>query len=541
MQQAPLLLCPQTLSMVVPHRVKNRDDLVDDDDNDDDIRRRRRRVEQQQAEAASPPRPRRRPKFSKTILAEQHAGKETKAALDEHKIRRLKRQAQHDKKKDLEDDDNDDAASSSSSDYSSVLSSLSEAASSSSRSRHGDERDGALLSPLQQDNNKQQKVVVLFDTTTLEQQWNDWQRHFARRERLLQRILAAPRAGRQQRHEQQQPTTTTDNSNNTTSSSKTPQSCWVRQLREREQAVRRQTLERLLQTTTSSCHADDRERAIFQRRLDVMVETQQQQQQQEQWNNAPSKIAATRAKIRQRVATCRKRCFDWLVYECHSVVPAVFSLMVHCLAHVGIFDGTVGIYEIVKAKITDEWELETTTPCYSLDVAVFVVGAVLMRLSSDLFWWLSDQTYETVKFDLHNRVRLGCWDARLLVWVRDRSLVRITFFMAGFSMCYVSTMLLLSTYMKQPFDQKDELLRRMPSSMMEEAVPQQTLDRISFCTKACQDEIERQGTYVLCKTFLFLSHRPPLTENPFFFCHFVSRKGIFVPPRSGPGVYEFDV
>ena len=132
---------------------------------------------------------------------------------------------------------------------------------------------------------------------------------------------------------------------------------------------------------------------------------------------------------------------------------------------------------------------------YALDLAVFFVGVLLLRLSSDIFWWLSDRNYDCIKFDLHNRLRLGRGDARLLVTVRERPLVRVTFFMTGFSLCYLATMVLLWQYGKQPLDQKDELLRQLPSLTLDRP-PRQTLALISYCSQTCQNEMERQGTSV---------------------------------------------
>jgi len=285
---------------------------------------------------------------------------------------------------------------------------------------------------------------------------------------------------------------------------------------------------------------------MLQRRLDGLL------LQQQSWNNDPNATEAetTTTTIPKRqpqhqpqpTTTFRQQCYDWLVYECNSVVPAVFSLIVHCLAHVGIFDGIGSIVEIVKTKLTSVCELEAT---YSLDIAFFIVGVLLMRLSSDLFWWLSDRTYECVKLDLHNRLRLGCWDARLLVWVRARPLVRVALFMTGFSLCYSSTMVLQSTYLKRPVDQREELLRHMPSVVAAAAAAsstKQTLARISYCSKPCHDEIERQGTcsyyfsiYVVVRS-KYSSKK--LKISPLFL--WISN-GIFVPPTGRFGVYAFHI
>ena len=343
----------------------------------------------------------------------------------------------------------DDASSSSSSEESSLLSSLNGG------------RDAVSLDEQCNDNNKlgnkrqrseqtEQKaneppppVVIILDT--LDRKWDDWERRFAERERLLLRMAS--------------------------SSSRKKNTAYWQQLRQRERAVQRQTLERLIQTEAR----DDAERAIFLQRLDKTYN----------------------ADARQPRKTMPQRCYDGLVLACHSIVPAVLSLIIHCCAHVGIFDGLSTVVESVKSAVLVRLQKHDDGLShfydYALDLAVFFVGVLLLRLSSDLFWWLSDRKYDCVKFDLHNRRRLGCGDARLLVTVRERPLVRVTLFMTGFSLCYVATMVLLMQYCKKPFNQNDELLRHLPS-LAQTRPPRQTLALVSYCSQTCQDEIERQGT-----------------------------------------------
>jgi len=308
------------------------------------------------------------------------------------------------------------SSSSSSSDSSSLLSQLSD---------RSESDDDAL---------RETKTVIIL--ATLEQKWDNLERKFAQRARLLERI------------------------------GKGKSKDFIRQLRDREQKVRRQTLEQLLQTEAR----DAKERAIFQRRLDV-----------ESFSKGHVDDDDAR-----RQQSFRQRCYDCWVFERNSSMPAIFSLVVHCWAHIGIFDGLGSVADAFKTKIAHVWALEST---HSLDVTIFLFGVFLMRLSGDLFWWLSDEAYDRVKFDLHNRLRLQCWDAYILSVVRERDILRVILFMVGFTFTYISTIALLS-YLKQPFDQREELLRDMPSLKWES--PKQTIVE-SFCSNICQVEMKRQG------------------------------------------------
>ena len=294
---------------------------------------------------------------------------------------------------------------------------------------------------------------------TLEQKWDDLERQFAARQRLLERITS----GRSRD--------------------------FVRQLREREQAVRHRTFAQLLQAVEAR---DAAEQERFQKRLDDEDESflkgHPRDHDGDDDSQDPTKIHSPRRR------TLSQRCYEWCVFELNSSVPAMYCLIVHSLAHIAIYQGIGSVTDTIRNKLSDTWD----PPFFTfegplVDVALFFWGVLLLRLTGDLYWWLPDQDYDFVKFDLHNRLRLRCWDACFLSAVRARYILRAALFWTGHYYTYVSTIVLLS-HMQRPFDQRSELLENLPSANLE--APQQCL-LVSFCTKTCQDEIERQGAFVL--------------------------------------------
>ena len=309
----------------------------------------------------------------------------------------------------------DDESSSSSSDDSSILSRLED------RSYYDDS-----------EKEEEDEYELL---RTLEEKWEDLARKFAVREGLLERI------------------------------SRGKSRDFVRQLRQREQAVRHQTFSRLIQTEARN----EDQKKHFQQRLDD--EIFQSFSKGHAGDRDPKSFS--------------RRCYDWCVFELNSSVPAMFSLFVHNVVHITFLDAITSVSDLVRRGLSDCSFFQGP----KLDVAFFCFGILLMRTTGDLFWWLSDQDYDCVKFDMHNRLLLRCWDASVLSAVRARDVLRVALFMTGFYVVYTSTLVLL-TYMQRPFDQTSEILENMPSANLE--APKQAL-LVSFCSNTCQDEIERQG------------------------------------------------
>jgi hypothetical protein len=174
----------------------------------------------------------------------------------------------------------------------------------------------------------------------------------------------------------------------------------------------------------------------------------------------------------------------------NSTIPAVFSVMVHCIAHNGIYDGLNAIFDMIKREVTRASE----SPRIELTffIVTLFLGVLMLRLTGDLFWWLNDRDYDCLKFDYHNRLRLEYRDAKIMSWVRTRDLLRVTLYMVGYHFCYASASV-IHFYVSYLFDQKEALLSELPSVKYgEEGVCLTERDE-SFCSHTCQEEVDRQG------------------------------------------------
>jgi hypothetical protein len=66
------------------------------------------------------------------------------------------------------------------------------------------------------------------------------------------------------------------------------------------------------------------------------------------------------------------------------------------------------------------------------------IAIALMRLSGDLWDWLDKESYNLVKFELHNRESLGYRDAKLFRWLRGYTLLKSCLNMLSFYLLYSS-------------------------------------------------------------------------------------------------------
>lgn len=55
---------------------------------------------------------------------------------------------------------------------------------------------------------------------------------------------------------------------------------------------------------------------------------------------------------------------------------------------------------------------------------LIVVSVVVMRLNGSLWYWVGPNSYRRLKFDLHNRVELGFWDAKVMQYLHRPTLGR---------------------------------------------------------------------------------------------------------------------
>ncbi len=67
------------------------------------------------------------------------------------------------------------------------------------------------------------------------------------------------------------------------------------------------------------------------------------------------------------------------------------------------------------------------------------LGLMIMRLNGYLWFWLGQDSYRLVKFEIHNRLCLQYWDARILSWFRKSKWKPLTvyFSIVGYYLLYI--------------------------------------------------------------------------------------------------------
>lgn len=189
-----------------------------------------------------------------------------------------------------------------------------------------------------------------------------------------------------------------------------------------------------------------------------------------------------------------RRFYNYFTFEMSTNFPAACSLLVHSIVHNTLYDGLHSCFNAISAVFAKSSKSSEVNVC--LFAILFILGVFLMRFTGDLCWWLSDQDYDLVKFDFHNRWRLHYWDARILSSIRVRRILRVAMYMTGYNFCWMATSAFHFS-LERFFDSRDAILEGLPSAKFEEGLGVCLAERKeSICAKSCEAEFRRQGTCV---------------------------------------------
>ena len=122
----------------------------------------------------------------------------------------------------------------------------------------------------------------------------------------------------------------------------------------------------------------------------------------------------------------------WTLFEIHHTVPSSFKLVIICLCHLafhGVLDATT---RIVYHNIFLDYMDKQLFSCF-----LIAIGLILLRANGYLWLFLNDDSYRIVKFDMHNRLRLGCTDAKVLKFFKRETIYGSAANMFGFYFVYV--------------------------------------------------------------------------------------------------------
>jgi hypothetical protein len=143
-----------------------------------------------------------------------------------------------------------------------------------------------------------------------------------------------------------------------------------------------------------------------------------------------------------------------LVMELTHGIKAYTTMLLFCAAH-------MALYECISTAVS---ELTKNVGSYLLvNACTLLLGLFLTRISGYLWWYVDKNTYRCVKFDMHNRIRHGHWDARILRWFRKRPSLQITVGLVGLYLCFIPVVYYQSQ-MLSILDIRQQLPERLPSS-----------------------------------------------------------------------------
>lgn len=288
-----------------------------------------------------------------------------------------------------------------------------------------------------EEENENKNKPELISCPSIQEQWERLERNFVKRDQLLARI------------------------------SRGKNEAFVRQLRYREYLTRHRQREKLVMDQLILSKKEDKS--------DTFQVPHLPQQQVDECNQKRSPFHVL---------------VDFVLYELNSTIPALLCVVLHCVAHIALYELVYYVCDEIKKQLGEFFELSSTFVNRNFYIGMLVVGTLMMRTTGDLLWWLNEKDYACVKFDYHNRYRLGFWDAKVLKYVRGNEVVRAIIFMLGYYLCYMGTYQFY-LYLSKFFDEKSILLAELPSLLQKSSISTGS----ELTNSTCQAEIALQGKF----------------------------------------------
>ena len=155
-------------------------------------------------------------------------------------------------------------------------------------------------------------------------------------------------------------------------------------------------------------------------------------------------------------------------FEFYHTSGGFVTLVFYCLAH-------ISLYELVSNLFLEctRYTQQSQQVVYS---AIFIFALILSRLSGGIFAWVEEDTYDGIKFDCHNRLRLADFDVLILRWFRRHPAIKHTSDIASLYLCFMSVSYFVQYWMLPTLlDARDDILSNLPSL------------RFDFCTTRLQE------------------------------------------------------
>jgi hypothetical protein len=123
--------------------------------------------------------------------------------------------------------------------------------------------------------------------------------------------------------------------------------------------------------------------------------------------------------------------YELAMMEWHITAPALMSLCIHSVAHISMYD----IVDVLAEEFKKKYLRQQHNILLDNSILLFL-GMLLVRWSGYLYWWLNDNDFSCIKLELHNRLKLGFWDAQSMLWIKRRPFFQAMSYFLGYNLCY---------------------------------------------------------------------------------------------------------
>ena len=151
--------------------------------------------------------------------------------------------------------------------------------------------------------------------------------------------------------------------------------------------------------------------------------------------------------------------YHFFLFELYHAVPGYVTMVVYIIAHSSVYEVFYHVY------------LEYISNHFSY-LSILLLGLFLSRISGSVWNWLDNDLYKSVKFEMHNRLRLQEADARILQWFRKKPRVKLLIDIVSSYMCFISIAYFLhSLFLPMFVDMRKNIIEGLPSKNYEMPTP----------------------------------------------------------------------
>jgi len=234
-------------------------------------------------------------------------------------------------------------------------------------------------------------------------------------------------------------------------------------MRENEKAVRKQKMSSLKQELKAEEPELKEEKKEEQDNAEVSEEKENEEQDDHYVSDTPPSLGDTTNSNGTTIAhtnatstiTYMEQLHRAVAFDIQNVLPGAISLILNCIA----FNGCLEVLEIFILLFSSE-EDENAILLPSL---ILVASIMVLRITGGIFEWVSDDVFVRVKFDMHNRLRLGNMDAKLVRWFHRHEHVRTFFNAFAFFACSFAVNHFQDQVLGMACDKRESLFEELPS------------------------------------------------------------------------------